>query len=180
MAHESRRLTLRQLVVTILFGVWGGVFPIPVTTTAALLVAIWFASFIPGLQFNVPMTTLAAAINVAVIPIDLMLLPHFISGGCWTMRQTPEELGCDLGPRFMTDIQEKPLATLQVYLICFSLAVGLWAVLTPFIILLAAALSRAMARAPSAVEVSGEGRAKAKAKSKTLKRTDIEMHSHKD
>ena len=137
----AKQLTLHQLVTAAIFGVWGGIFPVPVTTTAALLALIWSGHFFPAIKFNVPMTTLACAINIAVIPLDLLLLPHFIRGGCLAIGRSAEEMGCALGTQFVADVQAAPVATLQVYVVCFAAAAGLWTCMTPFVMLLCAMIS---------------------------------------
>ena len=142
--EPTKQLTSRQLFATVVIGVWGGVFPIPVTTTVALFGVIGLSNMMPAarsVKFNVPMTTLATAVNVAVIPLDLMMLPVFFRRSCQLFGSTPQQMGCEITDSFISDIQEKPLEMVTGFSTCFALAVLLWCLLTPMVVLAVSAVA---------------------------------------
>ena len=108
--EPTKQLTFQQIFVAVGIGIWGGIFPIPITTTLALFGAIGLANALPRsrcIKFNVPMTTLATAVNIAVLPLDLLMMPVFFGRGCSLIGSTTKEMGCEINDQLKKNWRTK-------------------------------------------------------------------------
>ncbi|CAJ1348089.1 unnamed protein product [Effrenium voratum] len=133
--HPARDMSQRQVAVSACVGLWGGIFPVPPCTMPATLLCIMlYSAGVPKVQrFNVPMATVAVVINELSLPIDLALMPCFITLGqhAWT-----SFTGKSLPPcgEALQNLQAKPMETLRTFSTAFGLGIAVWASATPVVL----------------------------------------------
>lgn len=116
-----RGLTWAQRLDTLVVGVLGGLFPIPVLTTVATVALCWV------LKLTAVQIAVSGAINIAVTPLELLLIPSFSTLGsfaCPWVGSGPVDVTALVSLGFSAAIQQAP----NVFL---SAAIG-WVVAVVF------------------------------------------------
>lgn len=131
----AKEMSQRQVVVSASVGFWGGVFPVPpCTMPATLFCVLVYSAGVPKVQrFSVPMTALAVVINELSLPVDLVMMPCFITLGqrayqCLSGDTLPS---CSVA---LEDLQARPAETLHAFSTAFGLGIMVWALATPVVL----------------------------------------------
>eukprot|EP00434_Breviolum_minutum_P032368 symbB.v1.2.028624.t1/scaffold3050.1/size64711/5 len=124
----TKEMSHRQVVVSASVGLWGGIFPVPpCTMPATLLCVLVYSAGVPKVQrFSVPMTALAVVVNELSLPVDLLMMPCFITLG-------QRAYQCVSG-RALEDLQARPVETLRSFSTAFGLGIMVWASATPLVL----------------------------------------------
>ena len=123
----AKSLSGSQVGLAVGVGFWGGVFPIPACSTFATLA---LCSTILFSMFNPAMTTIAISINLAVTPLQLVLMPVFMDMPS-KFTSLPSCSVSDL----IDSIKNQPLIhTTKTFGACMVWATVAWAVLAPMTI----------------------------------------------
>ena len=106
----------------------------PCTMPATLLCVLVYSAGVPKVQrFSVPMTALAVVVNELSLPVDLLMMPCFITLGqrayqCVSGRVLPP---CG---EALEDLQARPVETLRSFSTAFGLGIMVWASATPLVL----------------------------------------------
>lgn len=132
----AKELELRQVVVSVSVGFWGGLCPIPCTsafTAASIMMYSWGAP--KHQRFNAPMASIAIVVNELLLPVNLAALPGFVLvGASYYEYITGQEIDCRITKQVMQDLHEKPKETLERCGFCFGLGCAVWTAMTPLVL----------------------------------------------
>lgn len=125
----AKSLSGSQIGLAFGSGFWGGVFPIPAMSTFATL---FICSVAMSSSFNPAMTTIAIAINLAVTPVQIALMPVFMDLPSWF---TPLP-SCSVSDLLYSIKNEPIMNTTKTFGACMFWAVVAWLLLAPFAVFL--------------------------------------------
>lgn len=127
-------MTSRQVVVSTLVGLWGGLFPFPPCTAPPTFACImlYSASVPKTLRFNAPMTGLAVVLNELILPLDIMMFPVFCGVGQQIYGQLVDSsiLDASFSQETLQELKEEPWGTLKRFSGLFGLGVASWSAAT--------------------------------------------------
>mmetsp|Transcript_58848 Transcript_58848/g.137449 ORF Transcript_58848/g.137449 Transcript_58848/m.137449 type:complete len:177 (+) Transcript_58848:125-655(+) len=142
--QPCREMTVRQTLVAAAVGAWGGLFPIPPTTSPATVASIFlYQKGVPERQkFNAPMWGIAMFVNELITPICILCSPGFMCLGdlAYTRLQVqssetePSELQSKSITQIMEDLPSEPADLARYVLKYFGLGCAVWAVATPVVL----------------------------------------------
>mmetsp|Transcript_6544 Transcript_6544/g.11368 ORF Transcript_6544/g.11368 Transcript_6544/m.11368 type:complete len:179 (+) Transcript_6544:116-652(+) len=144
--QPCREMTVRQTFVAAAVGAWGGLFPIPPTTSPATVASILlYQRGVPaGQRFNAPMWGIAMFLNELITPLCILCTPGFMCLGdlAYTQLQVQssetdmpsEQQSKKSMTQLMEDLPSEPADLLRYVLKYFGLGCAVWAVATPFVL----------------------------------------------
>ncbi len=121
----ARSLSHSQIGLALGVGLWGGIFPIPACSTFA---TVFLCSTILISMFNTAMTTISLSVNLAVTPVQFMLIPVFLGIVGMPVSNAGDLLNMIKGQTWGE--------TMSSFGKSFMYASLLWAVLAPLIIII--------------------------------------------
>ena len=119
-------LSVAGKLVSVAFGTWFGIFPIPAVSTFLLLFTFNVLRLRKA-DFNKAQMTLATAVNLLMTPLMFLLLPIWLAIGSFFFR-LEECSASDIIPAFSNSVVH---AVMQ-FTGCLTAAAASWVIFTPF------------------------------------------------
>lgn len=122
-------MSLAHRFVSVFFGFWFGIFPIPGLSTPVLLSAVYCANRIISPELSISEMAVATAVNLIATPVCFALLPFWIKLGCDIFSiDSP----CDTASLLTEFKKSGAIDTVSSYSICLAVGSAAWLMLSPF------------------------------------------------